>query len=328
MTASKKKPVKATGAKTNKKKGSLVKTIVLEDSGKWVRPNSGEKFFIDEDAKFPAIVFEIDTTESGPYDWSWELSWPATVSGLRESEKRGKALKTFSEKGKFNQTGKNWAVDFSGKIIGGTLTVQVKIGNVLFKRSVYIKGKNPGEERVKQFLNTLEDVKGFDKLVEQESTFKNFINADNLPVVAFDGGYGMTQMTKPAPSFVQIWNWKENIKAGSALYKEKQKLAKAYLSKHNRTYTDEQLKLETWSLWNGGNYHVWDEKNKIWVRNPNILADTATGNIGWDTRREENKNKTEAELHERDKEQYKKPPKKSNRKWDYSGVVYADHVNH
>ena len=40
---------------------------------------------------------------------------------------------------------------------------------------------------------------------------------------------------------------------------------------------------------------------------------------------EENKGKTEAELHERDKEEYKKPP--AERLWKYSGVCYADHLN-
>lgn len=324
-----KKALIAKGARTNKKKDSLVKTIVLEDTGKWIQPSSGEIFFIDEDAKFPSIIFEIETNEQGPYEWTWNLSWPAAVSGLKESTKRGKILKTFSfsEKNNFKQDTKKWLANFSGKIMGGTLTVQVKAGSELFKRSIYIRGKNPGEQRIKNFLATIDDVKGFEKLLEQESKFKNFINSDNQPVVAFDGGYGLTQMTNPAPNFMQVWNWKENVKGGTNLYKQKQRNAKEHLSKHKRTYTDDQLKLETWSLWNGGNYHIWDEINHVWIRNPNMLSDTQTGNIGWNMSNEKNKGKTETELHKRDKDEYKNPPKKANRLWDYSGVFYADHLN-
>lgn len=37
-------------------------------------------------------------------------------------------------------------------------------------------------------------------MINQESRFENFINADNEPVVAFDNEYGMTQVTNPAPT--------------------------------------------------------------------------------------------------------------------------------
>jgi hypothetical protein len=327
--AAKTPPAKAKGQATNKTANSLVKTVVLEDIGKWVTPKSGEKFSIDENAAFPSITFEIATDEPAPYEWSWTISWPAGVSGLKESAKRGKSLKTYSEKGEsFKQDAKTWTVNLS-KVIGGTLTVVVKAGKENFKRSIYIVGKNPSKTDVVSFLNTINDIKGFEELLEQESKFKHFINADNMPVVAFDGGYGMTQMTTPAPTYEQIWSWKENIKGGTSLYKDKQKIAKNYLSQHKRTYTDEQLKLETWSRWNGGAYHIWDEKEKAWVRNPDILCDTATGNIGWNTKLESNKEKTEAELHERDANTYAKPKeKKPENQWKYTGICYADHVNH
>ena len=315
------------GQKTNKTKDSLVKVVVLEDIGKWVQPASGQKFYIDEDATFPSIVFEIETPQDGPYDWSWSISWAAAVSGIKVSAKRGKVLKTFSLDKSFKSDSKSWKVDLSQLVLGGLLTVKVKTSEETFKRSVFILGKNPGEDRVKKYLDTIDNVKGFEKLLAQESHFKNFIIVDGYPITAFDGGYGLTQMTHPSPTFEQVWNWKKNIDGGAALYKEKQKSAKQYLSKKNRTYTDEQLKLETWSLWNGGNYHVWDEQTKSWIRNPNILDDTQTGNIGWDVQKNENKGKTENELHDRDKEQYKKPPKSSERLWMYSEVSYADHVN-
>lgn len=315
-----------TGAKTNKKSNSVVKTVVLEDKGQWVSPSAGEIFYIDEDANLPAITFKIDTDASAPFDWTWKISWPAAVSGLRESSKRGKVLKTFSQSGNFSIIEKSWTAEFSEKVIGGLLSVTVRAGQAVFKRSVYICGRNPDAARVKAYIKTLDNVVGLDTLIEQESKFKHFINADSKPIVAFDGGYGLCQLTRPAPTYEQIWNWKKNVSAGAALYREKQVDAKRHLSQKKREYTDEQLKLETWSRWNGGVYHTWDNNAKEWVRNPNWICDTETGNIGWDRTKSTNTNQTEAELHKRDSDEYKSPPKKSERKWDYTGVCYADHL--
>lgn len=44
-----------------------------------------------------------------------------------------------------------------------------------------------------EFLKTQKDAVGFDRVINQESHYKNFINADSEPVVAFDNGYGMTR---------------------------------------------------------------------------------------------------------------------------------------
>ena len=317
---------KAEGAKTNKQKDSLVKIVVMGDQGKWVRPTAGEKFFIDEDAKFPTIEFEIETSVTGPYKWSWTLKWVAAASGLRESSKRGRVVKTFTSEGAFTSDDKAWIADI-GMVAGGVLTVKISTPEEKFKRSVYILGKNPDERQINKLLSTLPDVKGYENLLAQESRFKQFIDADGYPVVAFDGGYGMAQLTTPAPTYEQTWNWKKNIEAGALLYQLKQAEAKKYLGKANRTYTDEQLKLETWARWNGGAYHVWDPKENIWIRNPILLADSKTGNIGWDMTKPENAGKTEGELRERDKDEYSDPPEKSKRLWMYSGVFYADHLN-
>lgn len=55
-----------------------------------------------------------------------------------------------------------------------------------------------------EFLKTQKDAVGFDRMINQESRFKNFINADNEPVVAFDNEYGMTHVTNPAPTYGTI----------------------------------------------------------------------------------------------------------------------------
>lgn len=70
------------------------------------------------------------------------------------------------------------------------------------------------------------------------------------------------------------------------------------------------------------------QRKKEWIRKKNILCDSQTGNIGWDTNKDSNKDKTESQLHERDKDTYKKGKEGQSDKhvWMYSGVCYADHV--
>lgn len=313
---------------TNTKKGSLVKVVVSNDSGKWVSPAKDAEFFIDAQAKFPQIRFEIDTQQPAPFTWNWTLQWDAKVSGLRESAKRGSKLKTFKETGSFESSDKFWVASLD-KVLGGTLTVEVKAGTETFRRSAKIKGKNPAQADVEALLTTLQDTDGFSKILAQESRFKNFIDADGEPIVAFDHGYGMTQMTNPAPSYEQVWNWKENVKGGVSLYQQKQKAAKTYLGQAGRSYTAEQLRLETWSRWNGGGYHQWDAKSNAWLRNDDMLCDSKTGNIGWDMTEASNAGKTEDQLHKRDEASYGNPKKNKGaaNKWKYTGICYADHLN-
>jgi hypothetical protein len=45
------------------------------------------------------------------------------------------------------------------------------------------------------------------------------------------GGAGLCQLTRPAPTDDQIWNWKENVKGGWALYRAKERVARAYPNK-------------------------------------------------------------------------------------------------
>jgi len=313
---------------SNKNPKSLVKVVVSTDLGKWISPAVASTFEIDGTPAFPPIQFEIDTAAPPPYKWSWAICWAAKVSGVRESAKRGMTLKTFRLAGAFEGNQKTWTAAM-GHLVGGVLTVEVKAGNDIFRRSVTVKGLNPKKEDVVAYLATIADASGFDKILEQESKYKNFINADGQPIVAFDKGYGMTQMTNPAPSYEQVWSWKANIDAGVSLYQTKQRAAKTYLGQSKRTYTPEQLKLETWSRWNGGPYHRWDDKTKAWVRNDDLLCDTETGNIGWNMTDKDNSGQTEDDLHDRDVKSYSNPKKNKgpDNKWMYTGVCYADHLN-
>jgi hypothetical protein len=100
--------------------------------------------------------------------------------------------------------------------------------------------------------------------------------------------------------------------------------AVAYLSRGGRTYTADQASLEAVARWNGGRYHEWDATAGAWVRNANILCDSATGNIGWDMSDPANAGQTEQQLHQRDAASYRRGPQAGSH-WGYYGVCYADH---
>lgn len=313
---------------TNEQQGSVTRVVSAAPTNTWVSPAENQVFKLNNDATLPEIIFEFITDATGPYKWSWCIEWDAKASGLREKARQKKTLKSFKESGEFESADKKWTVNFDNKILGGKLTVKVQAGENKLERVVNIKGQNPGAEAVKTYINSLDGIGGFDKLLEQETRSKHFINLDNEPIVAFDQGYGITQITNPAPTYSQVWSWKENIVVGSELYKKKRKLAENYLGKDGRTYTEEQLQHETYSLWNGGHYHKWDADKNEWVRKENILCDSQTGNIGWDMSKTANSGHTESELHNRDKDSYKlgSKGKTKEHEWFYTGVCYADHV--
>lgn len=305
-----------------------VRVISAKRELTWISPPDREVFKLEQDATLPLIVFEFNAPGEGPFTWSWSIEWEAKASGLRERARQGQVLRRFSQSGTFQSSSKRWIVDFGGEVLGGLLTVTVQTGNESLARTVMIQGQNPSPEQVATYIETLEDLTGFAALLEQETRTQHFINLDGEPVVAFDQGYGITQLTHPAPSYEQAWNWKANIQGGSAVYQEKARAARRYLSQAGRTYTDEQLLRETLSRWNGGAYHQWDAAASAWVRKPQILCDTLTGNIGWDTRNEENSDKTESQLRERDKDTYGqgRQGQSAEHPWAYSGVCYADHL--
>lgn len=311
---------------TNVNDDSLVKTVIKSDAGEWVQPATGDKFYIDEAPRFPSITFEIKTDAPPPYQWKWTIVWDAQVSGLRESAKRGRTLKTFSSTGAFTSDDKSWEANLDDKVLGGKLSVEVTAGGAEFRRTVFVLGKNPAKEDVVSFVATLPDTIGFDKVIDQESRFKHFINADNEPVVAGDSGYGLTQMTNPAPNYEQVWNWKENVKIGVKLFQDKQSKAKLLLKAH--PYTQDQLLRETFGLWNGSKYYEWNPQTQTWDRNADVMCDPATSNIGWDMSDQANAGKTSDQLHERDKDTYKKMKagRDKDHVWIYSGVCYADHI--
>jgi hypothetical protein len=224
-----------------------------------------------------------------------------------------------------NSTSNRWDAKTAITNYGGTLTVRAEANKQMATIALKIRGTNPTAMEVTRYLATKANSAGFDKILEKESHFRQF-NTTNEPIKSFDNGYGMCQLTSPAPTFEQVWNWKLNIDAGLKLFEQKRLSAVSYLAQGKRSYTADQLKYETVCRWNGGHYHEWDAKAGKWVRNPNILCDSKTGNNGWDMTDLQNKGKTEAQLSKRDSGSYSggKPPSGSH--WNHYGVCYADHL--
>lgn len=272
---------------------------------KVVGPKPNSQVYIHKDATWPSILIQTDGT--GAHTWTWKITWSS-----------------FSKSGTAKSAGNQWDAQHAVKNFGGTLTVTAHAPGGIASITVRIKGQNPTREQVTDYLSTCKNTAGFDKILEHESHFRHFDN-NGEPVVSFDGGYGMCQLTNPRPSYEQVWNWKKNIDGGLTLFGHKRTEAIGYLGQSKRTYTDEQLKYEAVCRWNGGSYHTWDSKQGAWVRNPNIVCDPSTGNIGWDMTDPNNAGKTEQQLHDRDRGAFARPPGRTAH-WDYFGVCYADAI--
>ncbi len=273
---------------------------------KILKPAANEQFLITSAPVWPSIHFETDGT--GPHTWQWTIAWDS-----------------FSRSGVATTPGNQWDTGTTLANYGGTLTVHAQAGNGSAVVSVKIEGTNPGPSEVTSYLATKANSAGFDKIIGQESHYKQFKH-NHEPIKSFDNGYGMCQLTSPKPTVEQVWNWKLNVDGGLKLFEAKRTDAIKHLGKSNRSYTNEQLKYETVSRWNGSSYHVWDSQAGKWVRNPHVLCDATTGNIGWDMTQAENKGKTQAELHTRDQGGYAAGKPVAGAHWKYFGICYADHL--
>jgi hypothetical protein len=309
--------------KTNKKQGSLVRCQVNVESGEWLSPESCATYKIDDEANFPEINYEIKTDEEGPYEWQWNIKWVVKACPQRRDKSRfnPKHSKTYSESGKFTSKFKQWKANLNGKILGGILTVKVKVGKITFVRQTLIKGVEPGKEKINAELlkyssNFSDEVRLATKIFRQETDFRHFFS-DGEPLVSFDNGYGLGQATEPVPSFEQVWSWRAHVKYIIELViKEKRALAKKYLDKHG-SYSNEDLDMETLVHYNGANYHylVWNKSEKKWMENDRVLCDPEQSNTGWDLDDTENKNKTLQQLRANE-----------GAKPKYTGRCYAKHI--
>jgi hypothetical protein len=273
---------------------------------KVTKPAPNTIFKITGAPVWPAVVFETDT--AGAHTWQWTLVWDS-----------------FAASGSLVTPSNTWDASTVTGHRGGTLGVKVSAGAASASTMIRIIGTNPTETEVLEYLLTRPDSDGFERIIKHETRFRHFGTNDE-PKRSFDKGYGICQLTNPAPTFEQAWNWKRNVDGGLFLFAQKRSMARTFLGQGGRQFTDRQLRFETVCRWNGGQYHRWDAAASRWIRQPNVLCDSLTGNIGWDMTDAENAGKTQAELHARDAASYSTPPPGPTEHWRYFGVCYADRI--
>jgi hypothetical protein len=259
------------------------------------------------DATMPSIPLSTDA--SGPHTWTWKLSW-----------------NTFSATGTAQTPDNNWDAAEAAAQGGGSLTVTASAASDTASAALTVTGTNPTTAQLEAFLQAQPNVTPaiaavLAKIFVAESGAANF-HATGQPIVSFDHGYGICQLTSPVPNFLQIWNWQHNVLGGLTLFKSKLDAATVYLGQGGRSFTPDQQLREAVSRWNGGPYHALI--NNAWVRQPTIVCDPQAGNIGWDMTDPRNAGQTVAALHARDAASYRVPP--AVRAWKYFGVCYADHL--
>jgi hypothetical protein len=128
-----------------------------------------------------------------------------------------------------------YLIPFS-QVRGGVLTVKVsvRVGTnppiTAASSGLTVVGTNPSATQIRAQANAVGASKvRFRKQMRQESSLEQFrstgwpkYSGDNL------GGVGLCQITRPAPTADQVWNWKENVRAGWSLYLEKERIARSY----------------------------------------------------------------------------------------------------
>ena len=214
----------------------------------------GPKFSISADAVMPSITVSatlsgvvVDPKTPPVYTWNAALAFVGSVtphgSGHNTSHRTIPA-----------QTGprNSFVIPFT-EIRGGVLTVSVSVrvgANTLTAHSIglTVVGTNPTPAAIKTKANAIGATKvRFRKQMRQESSLMQFTtsgwphySSDNL------GGVGLCQITNPAPSADQTWDWKRNVDAGWALYREKEVIEQRFVTA-TRTGTEFRQWVTDWN---------------------------------------------------------------------------------
>jgi len=213
-------------------------------------------FSITADPKMPAINAKASvvgiTTGADPTATT-EFVWTATVTYDSKSTLSGVSSGACTFKGapKKGDTRKIDAIKKEGKVTGGAIVVnfdKIRGGDLLISLTAtvggqVIKGETKGW-RIQGTNPALADVNkelpddAMRRLTCLESQKKQFVASSGegnamYPQFSGDGclGVGICQLTNPQPTDDQIWDWKENVKAGVVLYNEKRNVAKGYPAK-------------------------------------------------------------------------------------------------
>jgi hypothetical protein len=192
-----------------------------------------KEFAITTEPAMPAIQVKaslVGATAATSFEWTATLEFdPAQcTNGAKAAVNPPQTLTGIAPTGEFT-------VQFP-QIRGGRLTIRVKarVGNeeiVGERKDLKIVGTNPKFSELTDALPS----RVFRALVWHESRGRQFLGPNNggtgaCPLYSGDqlGGVGLMQITRPAPTLDQTWNWRANIKAGLALFEDKKTTARAW----------------------------------------------------------------------------------------------------
>jgi hypothetical protein len=174
-----------------------------------------------------------DPTPNASYEWRAVLDFHAADC------KHGVAPARPALQLNGTATGGVFSFQFA-EIRGGRLTISVRAvlsGQTYSaeRGDLRIVGTNPLYTQLTQAIPS----KVFRAITWHESAGRQFLGASNggtsaCPLFSADGkgGVGLTQMTNPAPTSLETWNWRANIDGGMKLFDEKKGIARAFPRKY------------------------------------------------------------------------------------------------
>lgn len=198
---------------------------------------TGPKFSISADAVMPSVTVtaslngvKLDPKSPPTYTWGASLKFDGSVTP-HGTGRRTEHSPIASQVGAKN----SYLIPFNKEVRGGvlTVTVSVKVGTTTLtatSKDLTIVGTNPTPFAIKTKANSIGAIKvRFRKQMRQESSLCQF-TASGWPKYSGDnmGGVGLCQLTNPAPTANQTWNWKDNLQGGWSLYLQKESTARAY----------------------------------------------------------------------------------------------------
>ena len=193
----------------------------------------GPDFPIDEQAAMPEVTaiatLSADMPSPTPPLYKWRVTLRSGGSGCQHS--MGKVT-SHPEIAKTTLVS-SLSIPFTA-VRGGELIVSVEVSvgvHVLtaISRGLRVVGTNPTIRGLVTATTGAPDA--FKKLMRLESQLRQFRTPD-CPLFSADnlGGVGLCQLTPPS-SDDQVWDWKTNVSGGLALYREKERVARAYPAK-------------------------------------------------------------------------------------------------
>ena len=198
----------------------------------------GPGFSISADAVMPTITVTatlsgvtVDPRSPPVYTWNATLTFNGSVTPHGNG-------RTTAHRAIAPQIGpsNSFVIQFTevrGRVL--TVSVSVRVGtNVLTAQStgLTIVRTNPTPIAIKTLANAIGATRvRFRKQLRQESGLRQF-TANGWPQYSSDnkGGVGLCQLTNPAPTADQTWDWEANLRRGWALFLEKEAYARPYPS--------------------------------------------------------------------------------------------------